>query len=154
MENTEQKSRADKAVDLFVDGYNCSQAVFMAFADKFDIDKTTAAALSTSFGGGIGRLREMCGAVSGGAMLLGLKYPHLHPSDTSFKDKNYQIVQNFALEFKKKIGSYNCDDILDIFSVQDTSNTMTETKKLYAEKPCARCVRVAAELIEKELSDG
>ena len=154
MENTEQKSRADKAVDLFVEGYNCSQAVFMAFADKFDIDKTTAAALSTSFGGGIGRLREMCGAVSGGAMLLGLKYPHLHPSDTSFKDKNYQIVQNFALEFKKKIGSYNCDEILDIFSVQNISNPITETEKLYAEKPCARCVRVAAELIEKELSDG
>ncbi len=151
MENTKQKSRADIAVDLFVEGYNCSQAVFMAFADKFGIEKNTAASLATSFGGGIGRLREMCGAVSGGAMLLGLKYPHLNPSDTSFKDKNYQMVQNFALEFKREIGSYNCDDILDIFSVQDTSNPMTETEKLYAEKPCTRCVRVAAELIEKDL---
>jgi len=151
MENTEQKSRTDIAVDLFVEGYNCSQAVFMAFADKFDIDKKTAASLATSFGGGIGRLREMCGAVSGGALLLGLKYPHLHPSDTSFKDKNYQIVQNFALEFKKEIGSYNCDDILDIFSREESKTPVTELERTYAERPCARCVRVAAEMLEKEL---
>lgn len=151
MDTQESNTGADYAVQLFDQGYNCSQAVFMAFADKFGVEKNMAASLSTSFGGGFGRLREICGAVSGGAMLLGLKYPHLNPADLTSKNANYQTVQNFVLEFKKQIGSYNCDDILDIFSEMEVSDPTTEIEKLYAEKPCARCVRVAAELIETRL---
>ena len=149
MEAGEIKSRTDYAVQLFEQGYNCSQSVFMAYADKFGVDKTLAASLSTSFGGGIGRLREICGAVSGGAMLLGLKYPHLDPSDVTYKNSNYLIVQNFALEFKKIIGSYNCDDILDIFSALPQSNTeQTDSSDV---NPCVKCVKVAAELVAAKL---
>lgn len=149
MEAQEIKKRTDYAVQLFEQGYNCSQSVFMAYADKFGVDKTLAASLSTSFGGGIGRLREMCGAVSGGAMLLGLKYPHLDPSDATPKNSNYLIVQNFALEFKKEIGSYNCDDILDIFSALPEINT--EQAAFSIVNPCVKCVKVAAELVAAKL---
>jgi len=149
VEAQEIKKRTDYAVQLFEQGYNCSQSVFMAFADKFGVDKALAASLSTSFGGGIGRLREMCGAVSGGALLLGLKYPHLNPADMHTKNANYHIVQDFALEFKKQIGSYNCDDILDIFS--ELPETNTEQTDSSVVNPCVKCVKVAAELIAAKL---
>jgi len=149
VEVQEIKKRTDYAVQLFEQGYNCSQSVFMAFADKFGVDKALAASLSTSFGGGIGRLREMCGAVSGGALLLGLKYPHLNPADMHTKNANYQIVQDFALEFKKQIGSYNCDDILDIFS--ELPETNTEQTDSSVVNPCVKCVKVAAELVAAKL---
>lgn len=149
MEAQEIKKRTDYAVQLFEQGYNCSQSVFMAFADKFGVDKTLAASLSTSFGGGIGRLREMCGAISGGALLLGLKYPHLNPADMHTKNANYQIVQDFALEFKKQIGSYNCDDILDIFS--ELSEINIEQTDFSVVNPCVKCVKVAAELVAAKL---
>ena len=149
MEADEIKQRTDYAVALFEQGYNCSQSVFMAFSDKFGVDKALAASLSTSFGGGIGRLREMCGAVSGGALLLGLKYPHLNPADMHAKNANYQIVQNFALEFKKQIGSYNCDDILDIFSELPETNSLETTNS--TSNPCVKCVKVAAELVAAKL---
>lgn len=149
MEAQEIKKHTDYAVQLFEQGYNCSQSVFMAYADKFGVDKTLAASLSTSFGGGVGRLREMCGAVSGGAMLLGLKYPHLDPSDATSKNSNYLIVQNFALEFKKIIGSYNCDDILDIFSELPEINI--EQTDFTVVNPCVKCVKVAAELVAAKL---
>jgi len=81
MNNEELVNRVEKAVALFEEGYNCSQAVFMAYSDRYGIDTVTAAKLATSFGGGMGRLREVCGAVSGMFLLLGLHYPNADPKD-------------------------------------------------------------------------
>jgi len=145
------ENRVELAISLFEQGYNCSQSVFMAYADIYNIDKEVAAALSTSFGGGIGRMREMCGAVSGAAMLLGLKYPHLNPSDNNPKDKNYQMVQKLAIQFKSEMGSYICADLLDIEHVPQSPVSAVRNQAYYDTRPCARYVAYTAELIGREL---
>lgn len=146
--------RVEKAVQLFEQGYNCAQSVFMAFADIFGLEDQLAASVSTSFGGGLGRMREVCGAVSGGALLLGLKYPHLNPADPTAKNYNYQVVQKLVADFQTEIGSYKCADILGQKDRKNTPVSEPRTEKYYAERPCIRCVRVAAELMEKELIEN
>ena len=151
-EINEIDSRVERAVSFFEQGYNCSQSVFMAYADVYNIEKNLAAALSTSFGGGVGRMREVCGAVSGAAMILGLKYPHLNPENSNPKDHNYQMVQKLAHQFKAQMGSYICADLLDLKDVPISPVSAVRNQAYYESRPCARFVAYAAELVGKELS--
>lgn len=144
-------NREDYAVALFEQGYNCSQAVFMAYADVFDVDLEAAAKLATSFGGGMGRLREVCGAVSGMFLVLGFLYPHTNPQDKDSKNLNYKAVQRVAAEFKSEMGSYICADLLQKKREPESSISENRTDKYYAERPCTKCVRIAAEIIGKEI---
>lgn len=145
------EDRVRKAVELFESGYNCSQSVFMAYADLYDFDVETAAKIATSFGGGMGRLREVCGAVSGMFMVLGLQYPANDITDKKAKTDNYEAVQKTAREFKQEMGSYICADILKIKREPENATPSERNAKYYALRPCSRCVAIAAEITGNEI---
>jgi len=151
MKETEIESRVSAAITLFEQGYNCSQAVFMAYADKYQIDRETAAKLATSFGGGMGRLREVCGAVSGMFFVLGLHYPFTQPTDKVAKDANYKAVQRTAAEFKSVMGSYICADLLKTKREPQQPESAERNEAYYNLRPCTRCVAVAAEIVGREI---
>lgn len=148
---SETELRTQKAVSLFEQGYNCAQSVFMAYADIFGVERELAAKLPTSFGGGMGRLREVCGALSGAFMLLGLKYPFTDVHNKALKNENYKKVQAVAGAFKQEMGSYICADLLHIRREAQHYVSADRTKAYYAERPCSKCVRVAAEIVGKEI---
>lgn len=155
MNENEINPRVSRAITLFESGFNCSQAVFMAYADAYGIEEKLAAGLSTSFGGGMGRMREVCGALSGACMLLGLEYPHNDPADKTSKDTNYKVVQRVAAAFKADMGSYICADLLTLKREPQLPESSERTQKYYDLRPCTRCVAVAAEIVGKEIGkDG
>jgi C_GCAxxG_C_C family probable redox protein len=145
------QEHVDKAVSLFKSGYNCSQAVFMAYSELYGIDIQTAAKIATSFGGGMGRLREVCGAVSGMFIILGLQYPYTNPQDKSSKNANYKAVQEVAQQFKNEMGSYICADLLKIKHVPQNPVSETRSEAYYKSRPCTRCVAVAAEIVGNKI---
>ena len=135
------------AVRNFQNGYNCCQSVVMAYADLFDLDPTLAATISSSFGGGMGRLREVCGAVSGMFMVLGLRFPAIDVQNKNAKLHNYQLVQQTAAEFKQEMGSYICADLLKIKHQPDDPHPSERTQRYYELRPCMRCIAMAAEIV-------
>jgi len=145
------KERAQKAIGFFENGYNCSQSVVMAYADLYDIDQETANKFASSFGGGMGRLREVCGAVSGMFMILGLRYPATDITDKNAKTANYQAVQRTASEFKAEMGSYICADLLKIKRQPEDASPSDRNARYYALRPCSRCVAIAAEIVGAEI---
>lgn len=147
IKNVTIDSRVKLAVNFFEQGYNCAQAVFMAYSDLYGIEAETAAKLATSFGGGMGRLREVCGAVSGMFLVLGLKYPFTDTNDKSAKNLNYKKVQEVANAFKAEMGSYICADLLKIKHQPQNPVSETRSEAYYKSRPCTRCVKVAAEII-------
>jgi len=150
--NDEIKERTKRAVELFKQGYNCSQSVVMAYADLYDIDINTVAKLATSFGGGMGRLREVCGAVSGMFMVLGLEYPFIDTKNKASKNENYKKVQETATEFKTAMGSIICADLLSQKREAQHYESADRTKEYYATRPCAQCVAIAAEITGKNIT--
>lgn len=141
---------SDRAVQLFMQGFNCSQAVFCAFAEKFGIDFETAAKLASPFGGGIGRMRDVCGAVSGALMALGLRRGYSDAGDLKAKSELYKTVQDFANNFRQENGSIYCRDLLGLKqSGKDAPNPTPRTKEFYKSRPCAELVRSAADLLEQ-----
>ena len=128
MNYIEQSAYAKKAMDLFKEGYNCSQAVFLAFEDKYDIDRKVALMLSSSFGGGMGRLREVCGAVSGMFMVAGVLYGYDDPKDY---DK------------KKEHDS----------GIQDTPSPLPRPDDYYTNRPRAELVGMAAAIMERYIAE-
>ena len=114
------RSHTGAAGQLFVQGYNCSQAVFAAFCDETGLDMDTALRFSSSFGGGMGQLREVCGAVTGMFMVAGVKYGYTDPKDVSAKAEHYRLIQSLAARFKEKNGSYICRELLSAKKGADT----------------------------------
>ncbi|MCD7826450.1 MAG: C-GCAxxG-C-C family protein [Clostridiaceae bacterium] len=108
------ESRKEMAQKLFKEGYNCSQSVFAAYADRYGIDRETALKISASFGGGMGRMREVCGAVSGMFLVAGLETGSTDGKDAAGKKYNYQIVQDLAEEYRKQNGSIICRELLGL----------------------------------------
>lgn len=108
------ETRKERAARLFKEGYNCSQAVFAAYADKYGIDEETALKLSASFGGGMGRMREVCGAVSGMFMIAGLETGATEGKDVEGKKANYDMVQKMAEVYRKENGSIICKELLGL----------------------------------------
>ena len=151
MKNKEIESRVSSAATFFEQGYNCSQAVFMAYSDMYGIEPEMAAKLATSFGGGMGRLREVCGAVSGMSLVLGLQYSFTDTKDKGAKNTNYKAVQRTANEFKSVMGSYICADLLKLKHEPQNPESSERNEAYYKSRPCTRCVKVAAEIIGKEL---
>lgn len=151
MHEDEITPRVSRAINLFENGYNCSQAVFMAYADVYGIEEKLAAGISTSFGGGMGRMREVCGALSGACMLLGLEYPHNDPTNKTSKDTNYKVVQRVAEAFKADMGSYICADLLTLKREPQSPESAERTQKYYDLRPCTRCVAVAADIAGREI---
>lgn len=152
MDQTEIEQRIQKAISYFESGYNCSQSVFMAYSDLYGIEQETAAKIATSFGGGMGRLREVCGTVSGMFLILGLHYPFTVPTDKEAKNTNYRAVQRTANLFKAEMGSYICADLLKIGREPQAPVSSERTKEYYRMRPCTRCVALAAEIVGKEIA--
>jgi len=113
--------RVEQAKKLHRSGFNCSQAVVMAYADLFDIDEQMAARMSASFGGGIGRMRQTCGAACGMFMLCGLKCGQTEPNDLQAKANNYNDVQQLAQEFKSQHGSLICAELIGLKEPEDAN---------------------------------
>ena len=151
MDKNELEKRTEQALTYFYDGYNCSQAVFMAYSDLYDMDKELAAKISSSFGGGMGRLREVCGAVTGMFMVLGLHYPATDVKDKAAKTNNYAAVQRTAAEFKQEMGSFICADLLNIKRAPENPTPSERNVKYHALRPCDRCVAMAAEILGNEI---
>ncbi len=150
-------SRADRAVAYFKEGYNCSQSVFLAFADKYGIEQELAARLSSSFGAGIGRMREVCGAVNGMFMVVGLETGATVGADQAGKAANYGKVQEFASKVKEQTGgTIICRELLGLDKkAVDKESPIPEkrTEQYYKKRPCIEMIRMAAQLLEEEYGE-
>lgn len=136
------------AGELFLGGCNCAQAVFLAFSDVTGMDRKLAARLSSPFGGGMGRMREVCGAVSGMLMVLGVCYGYDETvEDDAQKKLLYQDVQALAGAFREECGSIICREILK--NPPSDPNPTPRTAEFYAKRPCARMVMTAARLLDE-----
>ena len=135
-----------KAAELFMQGYNCSQAVVVAFCDVTGLETDFAARMASSFGGGMGRMREVCGAVSGMLMVLGLLYGYDQPGDDVHKKELYTHIQALAGKFREEVGSIVCREILK--NPPTDPNPTPRTAEFYAKRPCARMVVTAGKLLD------
>ena len=133
---------ADRAVKLFEEGCSCSQAVFTAYAENFGINRETAMKVSVALGGGVGRMRETCGAVTGMALAAGLKYGNTDPADVESKSKALEAAKALAEKFMAQNGSIVCKELLGL----EPPRGQTET--IAIKPPCKELVRMAAELLE------
>ncbi len=143
----------EKAKLLFLQGYNCAQAVFCAFEDLTGIDRTLGAKLSSSFGGGFGRLREVCGAVSGMAMVLGHLFGNDDPEDGELKKEHYARVRELISRFEKENGSYICRELLGEQGSDTSPVPSPRNEEYYNKRPCAELVAVAARLLDEYLEE-
>ena len=141
------EDRVLRARELFMSGYNCSRSVFMALADLYGIPEQQAARLSASFGGGVGRLRVMCGACSAMALLEGLESGATEAADAEGKQANYKNVQLLVHRFAEQNGSYICRELLQLRKDAPTPPTPDErTAEYYRQRPCLRMVESATRI--------
>ena len=143
--------RRERAMELFLEGYNCSQSVFLTFVDYYDMDWETAARLSSSFGGGMGRLREVCGTVSGMFLAVGLIYGYDNPKDPKAKAEHYAIIQELAKTFEEKHGSIICRELLGLSVKREDPTPQARTPEYYKKRPCKELAGDAAEILEEYL---
>ena len=148
--------KAEEAKRLFTEEkHNCAQAVACAFCQELGLGEQKARSLSSSFGGGMGRLREVCGAVSGALMVLGAVYGGYDPADRGAKAEHYARVQEFARRFSEQNGSMICRELLGLRAGQrDDPLPGERTAAYYAGRPCAEIVASAAEILEQMLTEG
>jgi C_GCAxxG_C_C family probable redox protein len=141
------EKRLEKAVELFKEGYNCSQSVVAAFADMYGFTNEQALKMSASFGGGIGRMRQTCGAACGLFMLAGLETGCTEGKDREGKENNYKVVQALAEEFRKRNGSLICAELLGLSKTAPTPATPeARTAEYYKKRPCVKMVEEAARI--------
>lgn len=145
--------RREKAMTLFEEGYNCAQSVFLAFADLHGLDEKTAARLSSSFGGGMGRLREVCGAVSGMFMTLGILYGYDDPKASVKKAELYAQVQALAADFEKENKAIVCRELLGLSVQKEEPTPEARTKEYYKKRPCKELVGEAADILERFIAE-
>ena len=148
------ENHAEKAKQLFFEGYNCAQAVLCAFSDVTGFDTETSARMASSFGGGMGRLRQTCGAVSGAALVLGIVKGYSDPLDNEAKKQHYALVREFADRFKQKNTSINCRELLTLAGLNPESGGTPEerSKEYYQKRPCPELVYDAALILDEMLS--
>ena len=140
-----------QAAELFLKGYNCAQAITVAFSDVTGLDEDFSARMASSFGGGMGRMREVCGAVSGMLMVAGILYGYDSDDDDEAKKAHYHLVQDLAGQFRQQVGSIICRDILK--NPPSDPNPTPRNAEFYAKRPCAHMVAVAAEILDEYLQE-
>ncbi len=139
----------EKAGKCFLEGYNCSQSVFCAFCDRFGIDEEAAKKISAGLGGGVGRMREVCGAVTASAMVLGSICAPTDGSDAERKKKNYELVREFSDRFLERHSSVVCREMLKLdVKMENTAKPDDRTAEYYKKRPCLKVVEDAAEILE------
>ena len=142
-----EEERIEMAVSLFKEGFNCSQSVVAAFADKYGFTREKALKMSASFGGGIGRMRETCGAACGLFLLAGLETGATEGADRDGKAANYALVQELAEEFKQRNGALRCADLLGLSKKEPVVSTPeARTDQYYAKRPCVKMVEEASRI--------
>lgn len=144
-------SKTDKSLELFSNNFNCSQAVLTAFAPDFGLDEKLALKLGTSFGGGA-RNGEICGAVSGALMVLGLKYGHFDAADSEQKSKAYAIAVEYTKRFREANGSIVCRDLLGYDLSKPDEMACIKEKGLFGDV-CPKAIQSAVEILEGVLAD-
>ena len=153
------EERVEKAGRLYKEGgYNCCQAVVLAYCDVFGLDEKTAASIASGFGGGMGRMREVCGAVSGMTFLSGLMSPADDPSVKTSRTANYALVQEMAEEFRKINGSIVCRELLGLVpmgsgavAAKESPEPSDRTAEYYKKRPCEEMVRIAARIVGERI---
>lgn len=145
--------KGEQAKNLFLAGHNCAQAVLCAFAQDFNLDEKTARTLAACFGGGLGRQREVCGAVSGMCMALALKYAPQDPTDHAQKAAFYARVQEVCKRFKEENGSIICRELLALPPGPSDPTPAKRTAAYYGLRPCADKVKSAAAILEAYLQE-
>ena len=139
------------AESLFRSGYNCSQTVFATFADVSGMTEEEAARLASPFGAGFGKMREVCGAVTGMVMLAGVLEGYSDPADAEAKKELYALVQKMCNEFKEREGSLICRELLGLKEGEDLAEPAARTEEYYQSRPCIGACRTAAGIAEKYL---
>lgn len=146
-------SKREVAKEYFKQGYNCAQSVVLAFKDEIALDTETALRVASPFGGGMGRLREVCGAVSGMFIVIGMKYGYSDASEYDSKKTLYGYVQELGNRFKQINGSYVCRELIGLPAGADKPAPEKRTEEYYKKRPCAELVGDAAEILEKFIEE-
>ena len=146
-------TRKEKAMQRFLDGYNCAQCMVLAFEDLLTIDVDTALKIASPFGGGMGRLREVCGSVSGMFMVLGFIKGYSEPGDYEGKKELYQHVQELARRYEAANGSIICRELLGLNVQREDAAPEKRTDEYYKKRPCAEKIGSAAEILETYLDE-
>lgn len=140
----------EAAMQNFLEGYNCAQSILVAFRDELGIDKDTAAMIACSFGGGMGRLREVCGAVSGMFLVAGMAVGYSDPKNSDAKRKHYELVQSLAEEFRNIHGNIVCRELLGLtLNGADSPVPEERTAEYYKKRPCKEIIGDAAAILDK-----
>ena len=145
--------RGERAKAYFEQGYNCAQSVLLSFSDITGLDEKTSAMLSSGFGGGMGRMREVCGAVSGLFMAASLICGYSDPSDFEGKKQTYAMIQQLAQGFREQNGSIICRELLGLSKPEGTHIPEQRTAEYYKKRPCGELVKSAAEILEAYLNN-
>ena len=146
-------TRKEKAMQSFLDGYNCSQCMMLAFEDYLTIDIDTALKIASPFGGGMGRLREVCGSVSGMFLVLGFIKGYNEPGDYEGKKELYEHIQELARRYEEANGSIICRDLLGLSVQKEDAAPEQRTAEYYKKRPCAAKIGSAAEILENYLNN-
>ncbi len=144
--------KTEKAKELFKQGYNCSQAVFGVFCEEMGLNFETAMKIASSFGGGMGRMREVCGTVSGMFMAAGLAFASATDSAAE-KGAHYKRIQELAQKFKEKNGSIICRELLQGVETSTTPTPSERTEAYYKKRPCIELVGDAVEILEEYMKE-
>ncbi len=143
-------TKTDEALKYFKEGFSCSQAVLRVFAKDFGLNDEQSLRIAGSFGGGVARMSQMCGAVSGALMVIGLKYGKTEASDDQQKEINYKAAQQFAAEFKKKNKSLMCSDLLGVDLSNPEAGAYMKQNNL-STLVCQKAIIDAIDVLEKIL---
>lgn len=145
---------SEKAYRLFAEGRSCAQAVFAAFTDVTGLDEELALRLSSSFGGGMGRMREVCGACSSMFMVAGILYGYTSVNRTDEKADHYRRIQYLAEQFRSEHETIICRDLLKGLNVTSAPEPEERTQEYYKVRPCLRFVRTAAEILDRYIAEA
>lgn len=146
-------SRGDKAYELFKQGYNCTQAVVCSFSDLIGMETDAAARLASGFGGGMGRMREVCGAFSGAVMVVNILYGYSDPTDNQTKMELYGRIQELAEESRRDNGSIVCRELLGLSKPEGSPVPEERTQEYYKKRPCPELCRYTADILEKYINE-
>lgn len=140
---------SEQASRLYFEGYSCAQAMLLAFSDETGLSKELSLRVSSSFGGGMGRLREVCGAVTGMFLVCGILYGYTDITDPSLKADHYARVQELGLEFKKRFSTFICRELLELDVLHDDPTPEARTEEYYKKRKCSMYIAAAAEILDE-----
>ena len=148
-----EKTHSELAMAYFKEGYNCSQSVFLAFCDEYGLEFEMALKISFSFGAGMGRLREVCGAVTGMFMVAGMIFGYTDPKDQVLKTEHYKRIQYLSKKFEERNNSIICRELLGLGAGKDSPIPELRTVEYYKKRPCVEMVGTAADIMNKYIEE-